>query len=524
MPITSGSRASIKGVNTKEKSFAATGSVLQSRKLLSGGYLPAKTGIVAGRKYTLLNAEQAATLFGYGSPLHRMAIYHFASSAGAVPTDALPLAAASGGAAATKTITFATNATGAGNYYFRLGSYLADDLITIGVAVGATPTDIAALLATAISNKPNLPFTASPALGVVTLTAKYADQNSQDLRVTNNILAGESDELPAGMTVAIANGTSGSGKSDIALLTAYLAAESSPWYTSVVMPDKDAASLNAVSAVIGNPNDVTGLYDDIDYRPASVYTCDTTAGSAGLTALLSLGNGRKLDCANVMLGAPDYPELGYEIAAYVSGFVDKQGVIASSNEYTRLTMPLLFGPVAVANDWTTVAPAGSKSYDNRNLAVKAGITPIIYKDGVAQPGDMTGFWHPDDNQNAPFKFVVNRIKIWNYRNIANTYINGADLKDRPIVNSAAAVNQSERPIDSDILLAGLAQLAGYAEGKAWIFEAAFTIANTTVTLNEDNPDRFDFVIPIIVSGNNRVNSGEIQVDRNLQAVSVRLVA
>ena len=128
MPITSGSRASVKGVNTKEKSFAPTGSILQSRKLLSGGYLPAKTEIVAGKEYTANNAERAAELFGYGSPLHRMAIYHFASSAGAVETNFLPLDAAAGGTDATKTVTFATNATAAGTYFFRLGSYLLDEI------------------------------------------------------------------------------------------------------------------------------------------------------------------------------------------------------------------------------------------------------------------------------------------------------------------------------------------------------------------------------------------------------------
>jgi len=528
MPITTQSRATIKSANTKERQFVAQASVLASRKLLSGGFDPAKTAIVAGQKYQIFNAEDAAELFGYGSQLHRMALYHFAGATGAITTDCLPLPAAAGGAAGTRTVTFATNATAAGNYYFRCGSYLSDDLIKIGVASGATPAQIATLLTAAITALPNLPFTAVQGTeanaGVVTLTAKTADLTSKSLKVTNNIGSGESAELPSGMTVAIADVVEGAGSSAVTGLTAYLESESNPRYTSVVQPYIDTSTLDALKNVVGNPNEVTGLYDDLDYRPFSSFVCDTTGDN--LATLIALGNTRKLDCANVLFAAPTYPELGYEIAAYISGFIDLKGIVASSNAYTGISLPLLWGPLTPADDWTTVAASGEKAYNNRNAAVIAGITPVIYNsgDGVAYPGDVTGFWHPQDNQNAPFKFICNRIKIWNVQANVSAYLNSNDLKDCPIVFSAAAVRQSERPVDADIIAAGLAEVAGNLENFAWIYQAEFTIANTTVTESDLNPDRFDISFPIIVSGNNRVNSAEIAVDRNLQAVTVRLVA
>lgn len=527
MSINIQSIASTKGVRTTETAFAPTGKVLPSRKLLSGGYDPAKTGIVAGRKYTAANSFRAAELFGYGSQMHRMAIYHELSSGG-VPMDFLPLPAAAGGAAATKTITFATNATGAGTFYLRAGSYLAKELIKFSVAVGDTPAIAAAALVAEAAKFPNLPFTfvqgAEANAGVVTLTAKTADLTSQDLRVTMNIGDGESEKLPAGITATIADGTSGAGSSALTGLTAFLASETRPRYTSIVQPYTDATTLGAISAVLGNPNEATGCYDDLAYQPFSSFIALTAKGNDGYDAAIALGTARKLDAAAVVLAAPDYPEMGYEIAAMVSGLVDKQGIEASATEYTRLTLPYLFGPVDPAEDYTITAPAGGHAYDNRNALVTAGITPLIFTDNVVSPGDMTSTWHPDDNSNAPFKYVVNRIKIWNAQYNLYSAINGDSLKDRPIVRNASAAKRSEKAIDADTLRATIAQVVGIMAEYAWIYEAEWTIANTTVESDSTNPDRFNFVVPIIVSGNNRVNQGEVQVDRNFASVNITLVA
>jgi phage tail sheath gpL-like len=527
MSINSQSIASTKGVRTTETAFAVAGKVLPSRKLLSGGYDPAKTGIVAGRKYTAANSTRAAELFGYGSQMHRMAMYH-ELSAGGVPMDFLPLPAASGGTAATKTLTFATNATGPGTYYLRAGSYLAKELVKFSVATGATPAQAAAACVAEAAKFPNLPFTFAQGTeanaGVVTMTAKTADITSQDLRVTLNVKEEETEKLPAGMTATIAAGATGAGSSAITGLTAFLASETRPRYTSIVQPYTDTTTLDAVSAVLGNPNEATGCYDDLAYQPFSSFIALTEKGDTGFDNAIILGTARKEDCGTVALAAPDYPEVGYEIAAMISGGVDKQGIEASATEYTRLNFPYLFGPINPADDWTITAPAGGHAYDNRNAAVTAGITPIIFANGVVSPGDMTGTWHPDDNQNAPFKYVVNRIKIWNAQYNLHSAINGDGLKDRPIVGNAAATKRSEKAIDADTLRATIAQVVGIMADYAWIYEAEWTIANTTVESDSTNPDRFNFMVPIVLSGNNRVNQGEVQIDRNFASVNITLVA
>jgi len=451
-----------------------------------------------------------------------MALYSFKGSTTAIVTDCLPLPAAVSGVKGTKTITFATNASAAGKYYWRIGSYLTEDLITQSIASGATPVQAAEALVSLVNAKTQLPYTAANTEGVVTLTAKTADETSNKLSVTNNIGSGESDYLPSGMTVTIAAGTAGSGQSVITGLTSYLKSEDTPRYTSVVQPYYDTTIMDAIKNIVGNPNEKTGLYDEIDYRPFNNYVADTTGGTDEFDILVALGAARKeTDCANILFSAPTYPELGFEIACYKSGKIDLQSLQSPATEYTRLGDDVLWGPLTPANDFTT-HNADGHAYDNVNALVTAGITPIIYKNSVARLGDVTGFWHPADNQNAPFKYVVNRIKIWNCQKNVYDYLNGTGLKDAPIVNSVAAVRASDNPVDADTIKAGLAAVTGILENYALLFDGTFTIKNTTVINSTTNPDRFDITYPVIVSGNNRVNSAEIDVDRNLQAVNLTI--
>ena len=69
-------------------------------------------------------------------------------------------------------------------------------------------------------------------------------------------------------------------------------------------------------------------------------------------------------------------------------------------------------------------------------------------------------------------------------------------------------------IDEDVVRAKIVQLCYQWQERAWIFDAAFTINNLSITRSIANPDRFDKIVRVILSGNNRVEDTEIQVDRN----------
>ncbi len=95
------------------------------------------------------SADDAATLFGRGSELHRMAVAFFAQAPEGT-LYACPVAEASG-TPASAVMTFATNASAA----FTIRMKLCGEVIDVSVASGDTPTTIAAAVADAVNDAQN---------------------------------------------------------------------------------------------------------------------------------------------------------------------------------------------------------------------------------------------------------------------------------------------------------------------------------------------------------------------------------
>ncbi|MHA1379312.1 MAG: hypothetical protein ACTSRG_13090 [Candidatus Helarchaeota archaeon] len=393
------------------------------------------------------------------------------------------------------------------------------------VAVSATPDSVAAAYEALINAKTSLPFTAAAVTGVLTLTAKTLDVTSEALKVTLNQKEDEIELIPSGMTTVIADDVTGVGESVLTNLWTYVSGTESGWNTNVITPYAGITALDGALVAGGNPNDQNGNYDPLDYRPFNSYTGDVDGGQSALTAAIALGDSRKnIDPIGCRVAAPTYPEQTFEISAYVSGKIALERMINPAKSYEGLSLPDLFGPLDPANDWTiNTGDPDVKPYQNLNNAAIAGITPIVYKNNVATLGDVTSFWHPDDNQNAPFKYICNQTKIWNLQLNYENFLDSADLNNRPIVNNVAATLQSAEAIDTDTIKAGIAEVAGNAESDALIYDADFTINNTQVVIDGSNPDRIKATIPSIISGNYRVGDGEVQVDRNINLVGITIV-
>lgn len=507
-------------VNTPEAQFLPQSVTLKSRVVLAGNYDPAKTTIAENILQQIVSAADAATKYGLGSELHRMAIYFEKSSNKEIEFYAFPLTAPGGAAAEEFEITFATNASSAGSWYFRIGSYLNADVIQVNVSVADDPTAQAAALAAAITSNGDLPFKASSALGVCTIVAKTKSSSGGDYQITNNIGIDaigkkESDSAPGGTTVVIASSVSGVGESSLTPLWAKLAQESTKWFTDVITPYDSAAVMDAALAVCGDPNSKTGLYGAPVYKPFNNWTAGNEAGSTGLTNAISLGDSRKeIDPCNVRCELPDSPEIGFEAASYVMGAVAKRAQENAALGYTSLSLPELYGPIDPDEDWTNES-------SNRDLAVDAGITPIAFLTGQGKPFDVTSFWHPTTSEvNAPFKFVVNQRKIWNVANAVKTYQNSSEIQDRPTVSSVAATEFQANAIDTDTVKSSLRLLAEQWGQKAWLYISTFTIVNLTVVEDSENSDKYIIYVPIITSGNLRQKEADVAVTRNIAAATV----
>lgn len=154
-------------------------------------------------------ADQAITAFGRGSMLARMA----KAMKAADPNSecwAIALDDPAAGVAATGTITVTGPATGAGT----LALMIAAQAVPVAVASGDTATQVATAIAAAINAALDLPVTAASAAGVVTWTSRHKGTCGNAIDLRHNYYTGEA--LPAGIGIAYAAVTAGTGESDYA--------------------------------------------------------------------------------------------------------------------------------------------------------------------------------------------------------------------------------------------------------------------------------------------------------------------
>jgi len=111
--------------------------------------------------------EEAASLFGYGSQLHRLAMASLKAN-NYVQICAIPLADAAGSTAAQGSITFSNAATKGGSLVLAV----ANEEVRIAVDAGDDAAAVAAALKDAIEQEPQLPVNATVEGAVVTLKAK----------------------------------------------------------------------------------------------------------------------------------------------------------------------------------------------------------------------------------------------------------------------------------------------------------------------------------------------------------------
>ena len=174
---------------------------------------------VVGQYYVLYSANEAREKFGAGSVAALMAIQHF-DCCPELPLYIAPLADPPAGVKATHTITITGPATASG----LLSIAILDFQFEVGVIVGATADSIATALALAFSKVADLPFTAVAAAGVVTMTAKNAGPVGNWFTPIINPNFG--NQLPAGLTVEVADGVEGVGVLDASPAVAAMAC---PW-------------------------------------------------------------------------------------------------------------------------------------------------------------------------------------------------------------------------------------------------------------------------------------------------------
>jgi phage tail sheath gpL-like len=121
--------------------------------------------------------------------------------------------------------------------------YIGGVVFKAAVAAAATAAQVATAMAAAINADTTVPYTASAATGVVTITARHKGECANDLQIHARYY--NTDGGPTGLDPAIAQTVTGSGNPDIATA---IAATAAGYYTDIISPYTNSENLAAIEA------------------------------------------------------------------------------------------------------------------------------------------------------------------------------------------------------------------------------------------------------------------------------------
>lgn len=255
----------------------------------------ANTGAVIPTNQLVImpSKDYAIQQCGAGSQLARMVeAYRLADPFGELWVVAVP----DTGTAATFTLTVTGAPTESGVVSLYIGRRRIQAIVTAGDDV----TAIASAISAAVTADGQTPFTASSAAGVVTLTSRHKGTWANDIPIALNYYGVTGNEkLPAGVLIAIASGTAGTGAP---VLTGTIAAMGDEPFDYIGHPFNDTASMNAFTLEM---NDTAGRWSWLRQIYGHVYT----AKIAGLSDLITVGD---------MFNDPHVTLAGYEKAVQAS--------------------------------------------------------------------------------------------------------------------------------------------------------------------------------------------------------------
>lgn len=187
-----------------------------------------------GEIVLISSAQDAAAKAGAGSMLAQMAA-RYRKGDSSLDVYILPYADNPAGVKASGSITVTEPATEAGT----LALYIAGRSVQVGIAADLTPTQIATLIAAAITAATDMPLTAASAGAVVTLTANHKGTcgNYIDLRL--NLY---DEPTPTDLVLTIASMAGGAGDPEPGDLTNIIGPD---WYRYVALGINNAATMAA---------------------------------------------------------------------------------------------------------------------------------------------------------------------------------------------------------------------------------------------------------------------------------------
>lgn len=495
MGLDANSLAAAVGSSVKNVQFVSGAVVVPRKILIFATYDPAKVAVVPDVPVRILSAAAAGDAFGFGFMAHRLALQVERGARG-IETWVSPQEEAAGANAA-GSIAFTASDVKSGTLYI----YIANSLVKAAAAAGDLAADIATTVAAAINADRNLPVTAAVAGDSVNLTSKTKGTWGNFITVNFNL---KGEALPTGVGASVTDMSGGAGVPSLVdgldgLGVAEAANEK--FFTDVVHGyGLDVDVLDAISDYVGEGNEAVGLYDKLVHRPFRALTGDAVPEDVGLTALIAISDLRKLDRANGVISIPGSQSHPSEIAAQAIGHMARLNNNRAEEHYIDVVLEDIdSGDPALR--WTG-------DYDNRDLAVKSGISPTRIKNSVVVMQNVVTFYRPDDVSVASNGYRSMR-NIGILQNILYNIAANFDQekwKGISIVADVGAVTSTVDRVkarDVGAVIDDLVALAESFESKAWIFTASYTVDQLKVAgavVVRAGGIGFDSTLKVVLSG------------------------
>ncbi len=475
-------RAGVLGIGVDFKNLRSGTTILPQRVAIIGQ--GNSLSVYSTTKFQSNSAQEVGSLVGFGSPLHLVAQQLFPANGdgiGSIPATFYPLVDDVGaGAPSVGTITVTGAQTVQASYNVVINEIVSPAFL---ISVGDTVTQAAAALAAAINAQVDMPVIAVPVVGVVTLTSKWEGTSA------NDIVYRVDGSLTAGSSFGIVDPVGGLTNPDVQVA---LDQVGDVWETIFIncMDIADTATLDKY--VTFNE----GRWGALVNMPG-VYCSGENEAVVGTATTLT--DARPTDRTNVQLVGVGSDNLPFVVAARQAAFI---AVIADSSPARDYSSTPVTGivPGTDGEQW---------DFADRDLAIKAGSSGIVKRDGVMTLKDTVTMFHPVGDPNPAYNYVNNVMYLCTIICNTNLVFDTPEWDGAPLVPNDQAVTEptAKKPSMAEAEIASM--IDALALGA--IISDPDTAKKTILAgINGGNPRRLDISYTVQLSG----NTGIISVDLN----------
>lgn len=434
-------------------------------------------------KRQVSSAYEAATIYGFGSPIHLSVLQLLpvnGDGVGTIPVTIYPLEDGGNALPAIGSIVPTGTQTEIASYTVIVNNISSEAFI---INVGDTVATIITSITTAINAVLEMPIIAEDATPgsstEVGITAKWSGSNTNEIDL--NIVS----STDGGTIFVITQPTGGAGVSDI---DDALAQVGDVWETLFLncLDISSEPSLNKFSD-FGE-----GRWNPMVNKPMIAFVGNTSASVASAT---SVTDNRKTDRVNAQLVAPSSKDLSFIVAARQLARI---AVVANGNPPKGYVGQKATGLVPGDDgvQWT---------YAQRDEAVKKGSSTIVVKDGVINISDVITFYHPSGEEVPPYRKVVNIIKLQTALYNLQLIFDAPEWASAPLIaDDQFTTNSAARQPKAAV--AEISSMLDSLGLNAIISDPDTAKANTFAEIDSQNPDRLNASTIVQLSGNSDVVS------------------